>query len=86
MARWLIVWKFNATRPMSCPYGTYQRALSSHGLTIGAALANPDRFRAALLSRLSKAGKADPKFLAAYLAGAQEHLEEEASMMAQFRL
>lgn len=71
---------------MSCPYGTYQRALSSHGLTIGAALSNPDKFRAALMSRLSKAGKANEKFLTAYLASAQKHLENDAAMMARFRL
>lgn len=71
---------------ISCPYGTYCRALSSHRLTIPEALANPDKFKAAILSRLSAAGRKNQEFVEAILESANKHLQNDAETMNLFRL
>jgi hypothetical protein len=69
-----------------CPYGTYQRALASAKLSIAAAISNPAKFEAAMLTRLSKKGKLDEAFLKRFLASAREHLRKDFEMMNMFRL
>jgi len=71
---------------MTCPYGTYQRALRAHKLTIGQAIASPERFRAAMLSRLSKAGRNDAVFVRSFMRAAQAHLKHDHHIMQEFRL
>ena len=71
---------------MTCPYGTYQRALRAHKLTIGQAVASPERFRTAMLSRLSKAGRNDPIFVRSFMRSAQAHLKHDYKLMQKFRL
>ena len=71
---------------MTCPYGTYQRALRAHKLTIGQAVASPERFRAAMLSRLSKAGRNDPVFVRAFMRDAEGYLRNDHRIMQEFRL
>ena len=68
-----------------CPYGTYQRALASANLTIPEAVSNPSKFEEAMLSRLSKKGKADEAFRKRFLAEARKHLKVEYEMMVAFR-
>jgi hypothetical protein len=69
-----------------CPYGTYQRALASAKLSIAAAISDPAKFEAAMLTRLSKKGKKDEVFLKRFLASAREHLEKDFELMNIFRL
>jgi hypothetical protein len=70
---------------MSCPYGTYQRALASHGLSIPRAVVNQHAFKEAMLSRLSAKGKADPKFVDQFIKGAYKHLMNDYQIMIEFR-
>jgi hypothetical protein len=72
-----------------CPYGTYQRALSSANLSIAAAVSDPAKFEAAMLSRLSKKGKAEKAgkvFVEGFLTSARQHLENDYSVMRLFSL
>lgn len=71
---------------MHCPYGTYQRALSSHGLTVKEAASDPEKFKDAILSRLSVAGRNNQKFVDAILVSAKEHLRRDLETMNLFRL
>lgn len=69
-----------------CPYSTYQRALSSRGLSIAEAINKPATFNEAIVSRLSTKAKQDPSIVAAVLASAREHLQNDWDIMATFRL
>jgi hypothetical protein len=69
-----------------CPYGTYQRALASAKLSIAAAINDPAKFEAAMLTRLSKKGKLDKVFLKRFLDSARQHLRKDFEMMNMFRL
>ena len=69
-----------------CPYGTYQRALSSRGLSIAEAINRPATFNEAVMSRLSAKGKKDAEFVNSILEGAKQHLMNDFEIMSTFRL
>jgi hypothetical protein len=69
-----------------CPYGTYQRALSSRGLSIAEAINKPATFNAAVVSRLSAKGKKDTELVKSILDGAKQHLMSDFEIMSTFRL
>jgi len=69
-----------------CPYGTYQRALSSTKLTIAEAVVSPEKFRDAMLTRLSKKGLDDKQFVERFLECANEHLQADYQNILAFRL
>jgi hypothetical protein len=69
-----------------CPYGTYQRALSSRGLSIAEAINRPATFNDAVVSRLSAKGKKDDEFVTSILEGAKQHLMNDFEIMSTFRL
>lgn len=70
----------------SCPYGTYQRALSAGNLTVAGAVHQPELFERAMLAKLSEEGKEDPEFVRTFLAHARKHLDADFRNMQQFRL
>jgi hypothetical protein len=69
-----------------CPYGTYQRALSSRSLSIAEAINKPATFNDAVVSRLSAKGKKDSEFVKSILEGAKQHLMNDFEIMSTFRL
>lgn len=71
---------------MQCPYGTYQRALASKGLSIAEAINRPATFNVAMVSRLSAKAKKDPKLVEAFLKSARNHLKNDFELMVHFRL
>ena len=69
-----------------CPYGTYQRALASRGLSIAEAINRPATFNEAVVSRLSAKGKKDEEFVKSILNGARQHLMNDFEIMTTFRM
>jgi hypothetical protein len=71
---------------MHCPYGTYQRALSSHGMSIAKGINDPAKFREAMISRLSPEARKRLDIVDAFVKSAREHLENDFDIMLSFRL
>ena len=71
---------------MYCPYGTYQRALTSARMSIAKGINNPELFKDAMIKRLSPTARKNADVVSAFIDSATGHLERDFDIMLSFRL